>query len=342
MPGATLPVLGLFEALGAGEESTYGTGVSMTEWYRLVKWSGGRVDTVEADAGPSGGGVQLAFERSFKPTPKYAMSASVLLEYTDVGRFLKQFLGVDTATIIGGGPYYTHTFALNRVEPTVMNPSLTITRLNNAGKTVYNGCVLKSLTISGGPNRIATVDFDFTAQSGGTSYVGGSVGTFSTAPFAEFVDMKLLWHDTPATVSPTAQVGAASTGEWSVKFTVDLAERELSGSRFNREPVWNGYRNAEISVAREFADQNMITSIMQLTTALAYDTVSVSLASAVGSYALSMYSPYATLITRTQDHGGAMGVEPENLTWRAGMQLAGGATEHPMTLTLINQRTTAY
>jgi hypothetical protein len=344
MAGIAPPPIGAQEAVGFGKESTYGTGVSATAWMRPIpnEFTLQSKDPALPMAGSSGVMVDTRYNatlpRAFRGTPDVSGDISVEANYSDVGMWLANALAAPGTA--GSNPY-THTFNLAAAPPATMPVSLSVSRIHGlaAEHFRYNGGVINRLEISGGPNRIVTMKAGWIAQTR-TGSLSLSEGTFATSPFIEFHHAKLRHSMSIAAGAgvATAQTGGAEILDFTLVIENGLRAVQAAGSgvRGIREPVYNGYRGAMLTINRDYFNDDFWDQEYAATIAGMFSTVEIELIGVAATYELSLYMPAAVVQTPEPLPSG-VGVVPETVTWKA----AYDGTNAPFTAKLINA-TSAY
>jgi len=171
---------------GIGVESTYGTGIAPTQWFRVKRFGLTVLDEVQAHQAMPGVPTELEYDAT-RPRARFGMpDVSGTIEFEaeadDIGFLLAQMFGTAVASA-GGAANDIHTFSAP-VAPTAMPTSLTIVGDNGIGDLRYNGCVMRSMEFTGTGDELVGLSCDFVGQSADT--VAVSPGSLSTAPFFEF------------------------------------------------------------------------------------------------------------------------------------------------------------
>jgi len=217
-------ILGKREQISWGAETTYGTGVTVTEIfgydcvltpsdaqnYQEVLNSGNNVRSLAAHAvGP--------------------LSLSFSLEFTPVNWKFLQFCGYGVTD--AGGPAYTHTFALANAVA-----SFTCERAMNKDDTdvvrTYDGCVVKSMAIrfskasGSGTEGFIKVSMDCVAQGYTDGSSVTSLSVVSASPFQ--------WRHAKLTVGGS-EVVEVNSGELSIDNGINEDNSRYCNSTLNRE-----------------------------------------------------------------------------------------------------------
>lgn len=242
------PGLGMRGFLGFGEESTYGTAVSRTNWLEinsetLVKESHllesaaiirrGIVNT-KVGAGPIRVAGEIAFDVAYDGWMKLAKHA-----FGTVSSTQPDVTNAPTA--------YNHKFTVSDSLPT----GLTIEVFRDSQEFVtepnksflYAGCKVNSFSFSCSADEIAKASVGIIGQD--ESRVAKSTDSYSTAKLALFHHGSMKWNSNESEVSAVH-----------ITLTNNYGLRPKVGSRFSREPVPESKMTVTGSFTMEFVSWN--------------------------------------------------------------------------------------
>ena len=305
--------LGRGAALGMGEESTWGTAVSRTNWRPLI--SSNLTRTVErvpradlfsdAAAATRKGHYDLIVEAGG--------SASLLATYDNVGMLLVNAMGASATT--GSGPY-THNYTLAASLPT----GLTLEFNRGTGTSeVFEGCKVNTLTLSVSAGEAMTLDVDFIAED---SAARGSAGTPSFAA----VENVILFHQAGQLAFGGNNYSLSSM---SLVLNNNLTRRNLIGSNVTKEPQRGDFTSIELSLDLEAADQ----LYADLRAGSTSDAV-ITFTSGTRSFAVTLQNAYMTAAT---DPVNSAGIVSQSVT------LVGESdgTDYGLKIAVVNDNATA-
>jgi len=232
-------------SIGIGEESTYGTAVSRTNWRPLI--SSSLLRTIEKVPRPTlRTGAAGAMRRAhFISADNAGGSFQVECDYNSVGMFCKHLMG--TVADTGGGPY-DHTYTFANTLPT----GLTIENIRGTGTSeVFEGCKISTGTFAVSAGGVMTFDAAVIAE---TSAARGSAGTPTIAA-----------TDAPVLHSHAGQLSFNSVNydviDMSLTVNNSLATRQKLGSAATLEPLRSDFQSVEMSVTVEVDDVLMAAYI---------------------------------------------------------------------------------
>lgn len=341
------PAMGLQESFGIARESSYGSAVDPTIWFKPSTNTLTRTDPHLPMAGPTGAMVQHRYHatrpRKFQGTPTIGGTVAVEAEFDDIGHLFSNAIATpsfdDDAPVAGA---HTHVWAVTAAKPAATPISLSAGCLTGLEDLRYAGVMINNLELRGSPGQIVVCSMDLIGQSGGDAEVpDDDTEGYSTAPWMEFHHSQVRYHATPATATGSLATLASGSeaADWTCRLENNYRQAQAAGNgiRGIREPVWDGYRMASVSFNRDLFDDEFFDEYHAAGVATAFSTIEVRLQTTelIGAtatpYELRWYMPYA-LLDRESTYGGGAGIRPERVTFMAGTD--GSAA--PLTVTLIN------
>ena len=232
-------------SIGIGEESTYGTAVSRTNWRPLI--SSSLLRTIEKVPRPTlRTGAAGAMRRAHVISADNAGgNFSVECDYNSVGMILKHLMG--TLATTGSDPY-VHAYTFANTLPT----GLTIENIRGTGTSeVFEGCKISTGTFAVSAGGVMTFDAAVIAE---TSAARGSAGSpsFST-------DDAPVLHSHASTMSFNGV--NYDLIDMSLVVNNSLATRQKLGSAATLEPLRSDFQSVEMSVTVEVDDVLMAAYI---------------------------------------------------------------------------------
>lgn len=240
-----MPFLGRDSYIGIGEETTWGTAVARTQWFRLVSENLRRTVVknergVLAEASGSGN-----IRSHFRSRDSVAGDVVFLVGYEGQGLVWKHVLwGTPTTTGPVGG-IYTHTTKMGSAPPT---GGLTVEIIRGTSTTaaLYEGMrVTKAVAeITAGELMRVTLSL---------------VGETSTLPAAGTATVTANELDVLHSQVGTASWNAVNYTARMLRVEVDnkFAERQLLGSLLPKEPKQGAFRDVRVSMDAELENDNL-------------------------------------------------------------------------------------
>lgn len=314
------PYLGRGAAMGIGEESTWGTAVSRTAWFRLVS------STIKRTVAKTQRGV-LAESSSSRNRRAHYIGADdvggtvvILMGYEGLGLLLKHALHGTPSTTGPSGSIYTHTFKLGTAPPT---GGLTIEIIRGTGSAeVFEGCRISKMSweIEAGGLMKVTLDVIGQTSAGPTS---AGTPTYTTN------ELDVIHH----------QCGTLSFNSATYtlkKFTVSLdnhlARRPLLGSKLTADPAPSDFTDVMFDAELEYEGDALLT-------ALTADTESDAVISFAGVSSRSLsFTVHNAYLDDTDVPVNTVGVLPMSIKFRGqsdgtdeGLQIAVANTQSSAT-----------
>lgn len=243
-----MPYTGNGTAIGIGEESTWGTAVSRTHWFRAISENLKRTVTksprpVLAEASGS-----RNRKSHYIASDMAGGSFEVLVGYEGFGLLLKHILGGTPATTGSSAPY-THTYKLAASPPT---GGLTIeVKRGNGTAEVFEGCRITKATFKIEAAGLMRVSCDVIAETSG--------GRTSAGTPSYTTDELDLIHHQAGSVGWNSNLYVPR----SVEITIDnkFATRQLLGSKLTKEPKPSDFLDVTIKLDLEWENDNLISSL---------------------------------------------------------------------------------
>ena len=225
----TVPYLGRTAALGIAAESTWGTAVSRTVWFPLVRESMARKVTKTKIPVLSDG--VLATQRAhFIERDEAGGTVEILCTYEGFGLLWQHAMGT-VATGAPSGGIYPHTYTRAASLPTGL--TMEIVR-GNGSSEVFEGCKISKMTVKIAAGGLMMVTLDIIGEtSGGRASAG-------TPSYTTSRDLRVL-H------SQAGQFGWNSVNYdlFSLELSIDnrLERWYTLGSALTSQPQRTGYAN---------------------------------------------------------------------------------------------------
>lgn len=243
------PYLGRGSAVGIGEESTWGTAVSRTHWFRVVS------STVKRSVAKVPRGVLAESSGSRNRRSHYIGTDDVggtiviLMGYEGLGMLLRHAMHGTPATTGPSGSIYTHTFKLGTAPPT---GGLTVEVIRGTGSAeVFEGCRISKMSWEIEAAGLMKVTLDLIGQ---TSAGPTSAGT----PTYTTNELDVIHH----------QCGTLSFNSATYtlkKFTVSLdnklARRPLLGSKPTADPAPSDFTDVMFDAELEYEGDALLTAL---------------------------------------------------------------------------------
>lgn len=237
--------LGRGAAIGLGEEVTWGTAVSVTNWFQLLPGASLRrdIEKIERNAMEVSGTVNVP-RGHFRSTDNVSGGFSINMNYQNCGMLLKHAIG-GVATS-GAGPDYTHDFTLAAEPPTGLSMDL----VRGTGPSEkFEGCKVNRVTWSREAGGLLVMSIDDVI--GETSAARGAPSTPSYGATA--FDMGEFARPSDATTFTWNSVSYTVRG-WSITLDNNLTRRPQDGSLVTLEPCRNGPVRVSCQVTLEVQD----------------------------------------------------------------------------------------
>ncbi len=242
-----MPYLGNGTAIGIGEESTWGTAVSRTHWFRAISESMKRTVTKSPRPVLSEASASRNRRSHYIASDMAGGSFEILMGYEGAGLLLKHILGGSPATTGSSSPY-THTYKLAAAPQT----GLTIeVKRGNGTSEVFEGCKISKATFKIEAGGLMRVTCDVIAQtSGGRTSAGSPTFTTNELDVIHHQAGSLSWNSNSYT--PKA-----------IEVTIDnkMATRQLLGSKLTAEPKPSDFLDVMIKVDLEWENDNLNGSL---------------------------------------------------------------------------------
>ena len=246
-----MPIFGRNSAIGIGAESTWGTAVARTAWFRTV--SSGLKRTIERIAR----GTLCEADASNNIASQYTKSddaggpIEILMGYEGMGLWLHHLLWkTPTTTGPDGGGMYTHTFKLQTAPPT---GGLTIEQLDGSAQAeVFEGCRLNKGTWKVAVGELMHLSLDVIAETS-----GGKVSAGTPAFTTNEIDVA---HFNAGTLSFNSGTFTVLSCEWTIDHK--LVRRQQLGSSVTAEPATNGFDEILLKVELEYDAVTFYTAFL--------------------------------------------------------------------------------
>lgn len=242
------PYVGRGLSLGFGEESTWGTAVARTHWYRGITESMAR--KVSRKPRPTLAEATGSRNRKFHYTESDTAGGSVelLMTYEGCGLLLKHVLGGTPTTTGPVSGIYTHTYTLAGNLPTGLTHEVI---RGNGTAEVFEGCKVSKATLKIVAGGLMTLALDLVAETSGGRVAAGTA-TFTTN------DLPVV-HNQAGVFTWNAQTYTLKSFE----LTIDnkLATRMLLGSNLTAEPVPSDFLDVNCKVEVEWNNDNLVTAL---------------------------------------------------------------------------------
>jgi hypothetical protein len=236
-----LPYTGINSWIAFGEESTYGTAVTLTNALPLIDYSGdGR--KVEKVPRPTlyqaGGGVHKA---NVEGSELVSFTATVELQYESFGLLLKHALG--TLSTTGAGPYaHTYKMASTALLPTGL--TVEVVRAGTRGEK-FNGCKINKMTITFKPgDKVCRAQIEFIGRTADArTTAASSAPTLGAYPVLFFQGGDFTWN---------SGTYASIVQELTLVVDNKLARRPTVQSQYTLEPVAVDFKEVSLTVKMEY------------------------------------------------------------------------------------------
>ena len=225
--------------IGAGEESTWGTAVSRTNWRPLISHDIKRSQTnvpredleIAASGSPLGLGSANVAEEAGGPAEFY-------LTYEQAPFWFKHAMGGMATT--GAGPY-VHTATLAAL-PTGL--TLEVNRGSDANSEVMEGCKINQLTIDFQASSRATMALDVMAETGATRGAKGSETIAAGTYVFPHEASTLAWGGNTFTLKTMT-----------IALNRSLERRDCFGTKFTAEPTQSNVATVTWACEIEYDEQ---------------------------------------------------------------------------------------
>lgn len=266
--------LGYFSSVGFGEESTWGTAVSRTHWYRLVS-SNLRRRTVKIQRpvlGEDSSGMAL---KHLLVQHMVEGRVVLLVGLEGLGLLLKHALWGTPATT-GTNPY-THTYKLGSSQPA---GGLTVELIHgNASAEVFEGCRINRLVLRGASGGFVQIEMDIIGEtSGGLTSAGSPTYTTNEVEISSHMAGSLSFNSASYTISDNFELVLDNR----------LRRRMLFGSLYTKDPKPTGRRGVSLSLGVEYETDALPTAL----TADTQGDVAVTFTNGSRSLAITVHNAY--------------------------------------------------
>jgi hypothetical protein len=241
-----IPVIGSGAMLGIGEESTWGTAVSRTNWKDMV--SMGLRRTISKRPVPELGRYGQAssnhrydyIENDFAGGP-----LSFVVSYNDSTLLLLKHIMGDVATT-GAGPY-NHEFTLASPPPI----GLTLEQIRGKHATmdtaeVFEGCKLNGMRMSISAGGLMMIETEVIAQTSARAAAGTPTATSGG---------ERIRHNHAASVSVTWNSNVRPVNSFSLTLERNLERNQELGSQFTSEPYESDGLSVLFEMRRKWQDE---------------------------------------------------------------------------------------
>ena len=314
------PYLGRFAAVGIGVESTWGTAVARTVWFRLVSESMKRSVKKERrghlyEATGSGN-----IKNHFISSDEAGGSFEILCGYEGLGLLLNHALWKTPTTVDNMDGTYTHTYKLNATPPT---GGLTIEIIRGTGTAeVFEGCRISKITLKIEAAGLMRVTCDVIAETSGGRVSAGSPTFTANDP------LDVIHHQ-----AGTVAWNSLTLTPKSVEFTLDhkLARRQLLGSKLTKDPAPSDFAEVMLKLDHEWAADGLNAGL----TADTESDLTMSFTGVAGRiFGIAFHNAY---LDDVSDPVSAVGVISQSATFRA----QSDGTDEGLALTITNTQSTA-
>lgn len=240
-----MPYLGINSAVGFGSETTWGTAVARTVWFRLVSEDMRRVVEkrprgVLAEASASGN-----IRSHYRAKDTVAGKIVYLAGYEGQGMILQHALWGTPSTTGPSGAIYTHTFLMGSAPPT---GGLTIEVIRGNGTAeVFEGCRISKITMEIEAAGLMRVTLDIVGETSG-GRVSAGTATYTTN------ELDII-HSQVGTFSFNAVNYTAR--RLMIELDNKLAERHLLGSLNLKEPKQGDFREVKVTADAEWESDTL-------------------------------------------------------------------------------------
>ena len=279
-----MPNVGRGAALGVGKESTWGTAVSRTAWYRLVNATLNR-DVANEERGnlvEASGSANI--RKMFVAHDFISGQFELLLGYEGFGLLFENLMQGAPSTTGPSGGIYTHSYPLSASS----TKSLTTEFLFGNGEAeVVEGVKINraTLAIEAG-KQMRFICEEFIGETTGGMV---SAGTFTATSNEVEVE-----HWQAGTVSFNSQTYTCV----SVKISINhkLERRQLLGSKLTKEPLRAGFQEIMVELVVEYENSNLYTGY----TAGTQSNIVFAFSGATGSRTLTFTGHNALLLSASR------------------------------------------
>lgn len=270
--------LGRNSYMGVGEESTWGTAVSRTHWFRLVSSSVKRV----VEKRPRGVLAEVSGSANrrghYIASDNVEGSVEILAGYEGMGLLLKHILHGTPSTTGPSGAIYTHVYALGAQE---FN-GLTVEIIKGTGYAeVFEGCVVTKAAIKIEAAGLMRVTLDLIGQTSGGETAAGT-------PTLTTNELDVIHHQ-----GGSLTFNSVSYTPRSVTWTVDnkYARRQLLGSKLTQRPARSDFLDVFADIELEYDSDT--TALFAALTADTQSDLALSFAGTGGrTFGLTVHNAY--------------------------------------------------
>lgn len=236
-----MPYSGAGTALGIAQETTHGTAVSRTHWFRLISETMRRTvkkNKLSRLARSSSRGAS----KHFIEADEAGGTVELELNYEGIGLLLQHILWGTPSTGSASGGLYPHTFLLAGTAPSA---GLTMEVVRGDGTAeVFEGCRITKAVFRCEAGGVWRVTLDIIAETSGGRVSAGT-------PSYTTNEIEALHHHTSQFTWNSAAY------DWkSVELTIDqkLSRRMLLGSLNTKDPKATGAPEFAARITREWED----------------------------------------------------------------------------------------
>lgn len=247
---------GIAGQVGVALESTYGTGVTPTQFLYVSKFDAKKVKNVEQGQALAGAGRLMELESQRVLTTKAAtVGVEFDIQNKSMGRLFQALMGTSVTPVQQASTtayLQTHTLADNFGKSLTMQGGIP-DRSGTVNPYTFLGCKVKGADLSFEVGKIATAKFDLDARDV-TEATGLATASFATAqrPFVGTDgSIKVGTFASEASVSGVTKA--------SVKIDRPMQEDAFyfGGSGLKAEPVQNGPVKITGSITADFVDKTV-------------------------------------------------------------------------------------
>ena len=243
------PYLGRGAAIGIGEESTWGTAVSRTAWFRAIS------STVRRKVSKAPRGVLAEATGSRNRRSHFISNDDVegtiefLVGFEGLGLILKHALHGTPSTSAPSGGIYTHTYKLGTAPPT---GGLTIEIIRGTGSAeVFEGCRISKLTLSIEAGGLMRVSCDIIGETSGGPTTAGTPSYTSN-------ELDVVHHQAG---SLTFNSVSYTPKKFTVTLDNKLARRQLLGSKLTKDPAPSDFTDVLFDVELEYDADTLLSAL---------------------------------------------------------------------------------
>jgi hypothetical protein len=241
-----LPFQGRGAAVGIGQETTYGTAVSRTNWRQTIRSSAYRKVTRNYRKDLVGVAGAITHRATTPGVIEMGGSFEHVMTYEGMGMHIKNAMGAAAST--GSGPY-VHTYTLGALPPGMTIEFIESGDSGNVAEVVEGAKFSRMAMNWSSPSEEATISFDFLGEDAGAYTTAGS-------PSYAAGGLDMVGH----------QLGALTWNSnshdlVSLEMVVDnkLASRFKLGSRLTKEPARTDFAEVTWRAEIEWEDGNALT-----------------------------------------------------------------------------------